>query len=144
MLGDLSSCEIVSVSCGLTLLLASSLIFFVDWQLVVWQAAKELLTSMNAPDGDCCFCMLPLDMPDSSQQSRPYMKLMSCFHCFHRFSVENFVPFLTSWFCVSNAVSYFSCKAHDSLLLQSFIIFFPFYKNFVLLHMSFPWSHAFF
>ncbi len=54
------------------------------------------------------------------------------------------VPFLTSWFCVSNVVSYFSCKAHDSLLLQSLIIFFLFYKNFVLLHMSFPWSHAFF
>jgi E3 ubiquitin-protein ligase RNF25 len=112
--------------------------------VAISEAAKELLTSMNAPDGDCCFCMLPLDMPDSSQRSRPYMKLMSCFHCFHRFSVENFVPFLTSWFCVLNVVSYFSCKACDSLLLQSFIIFFLFYKNFVLLHMSFPWSHAFF
>jgi hypothetical protein len=30
------------------------------------------------------------------------------------------------------------------LLLQSFIIFFLFYKKFVLLHVSFPWSHAFF
>jgi hypothetical protein len=33
--------------------------------VAISEAAKELLTSMNAPDGDCCFCMLPLDMPDS-------------------------------------------------------------------------------
>jgi hypothetical protein len=39
---------------------------------------------MNQPDGDCCFCMFPLSMGYESSGLKSLMKLMSCFHCFHR------------------------------------------------------------
>ena len=52
-----------------------------DWK----QAALDKLTDMNQPDGDCCFCMFPLSTGYESSGLRPFLKLMSCFHCFHRF-----------------------------------------------------------
>eukprot|EP00897_Mesotaenium_endlicherianum_P006017 jgi/Mesen1/5443/ME000271S04470 len=53
------------------------------------EEAKEKLTAMNVPDGDCCFCMDPLVSAHghaeaaAQQQKRPLVKLMTCFHCFH-------------------------------------------------------------
>eukprot|EP00898_Chlorokybus_atmophyticus_P004487 jgi/Chlat1/5039/Chrsp329S04920 len=44
------------------------------------EAARERLTAMNAPEGDCVFCLMPLHEADESQ----LVKLMSCYHCFHR------------------------------------------------------------
>lgn len=47
------------------------------------EEAVERLSIMNHPDGDCPMCLYPL-MSESDQSSAlPFMKLMSCFHCFH-------------------------------------------------------------
>ncbi|KAJ7287942.1 hypothetical protein O6H91_Y313600 [Diphasiastrum complanatum] len=51
--------------------------------LVICEAAVDWITSMNAPEDDCCFCLFPLVMDNVHGDRRPYMKLMSCFHCFH-------------------------------------------------------------
>ena len=45
------------------------------------EAARDLLTAMNSPEGDCVFCMRSL-MEASSFGSRELMKL-PCYHCFH-------------------------------------------------------------
>nr|GEZ98169.1 E3 ubiquitin-protein ligase RNF25 [Tanacetum cinerariifolium] len=47
------------------------------------EEAVEKLTSMNHPDGDCPMCLHPLVEEGVSNDSLPFMKLMSCFHCFH-------------------------------------------------------------
>ncbi|PWA77066.1 zinc finger, RING/FYVE/PHD-type, Ubiquitin-conjugating enzyme/RWD-like protein [Artemisia annua] len=47
------------------------------------EEAVEKLTSMNHPDGDCPMCLHPLVEEGASNDSLPFMKLMSCFHCFH-------------------------------------------------------------
>ncbi|KAL3815003.1 hypothetical protein ACJIZ3_016271 [Penstemon smallii] len=47
------------------------------------EEAVERLSSMNHPDGDCPLCLYPLLDEDDRSNSRPFMKLMSCFHCFH-------------------------------------------------------------
>ncbi|XP_062175635.1 uncharacterized protein LOC133880667 [Alnus glutinosa] len=47
------------------------------------EEAVEKLTIMNHPDGDCPLCLYPF-LPDDEQNiTLPFMKLMSCFHCFH-------------------------------------------------------------
>eukprot|EP00250_Pteridium_aquilinum_P012255 c20602_g1_i1 orf=188-1345(+) len=51
--------------------------------VAICEAALDRLTEMNQPDGNCCFCMEPLVMEDESSEPRPFMKLLSCFHCFH-------------------------------------------------------------
>lgn len=51
--------------------------------VAICEAALDRLTDMNQPDGNCCFCMFPLVMEDETSELRPFMKLMSCFHCFH-------------------------------------------------------------
>ncbi|AES95587.1 RING finger protein [Medicago truncatula] len=38
---------------------------------------------MNHPDGDCPLCLFPLVTEDHQSETLPFMKLMSCFHCFH-------------------------------------------------------------
>lgn len=38
---------------------------------------------MNHPDGDCPLCLYPLVSEDDQTERLPFMKLMSCFHCFH-------------------------------------------------------------
>ncbi|XP_024519658.1 uncharacterized protein LOC9647291 isoform X3 [Selaginella moellendorffii] len=43
----------------------------------------DFLTSNNYPEGDCCFCLFPLVDPALDHAHQHYMKLMSCFHCFH-------------------------------------------------------------
>ncbi|GAA0159979.1 hypothetical protein LIER_16637 [Lithospermum erythrorhizon] len=43
----------------------------------------EQLSIMNHPDGDCPLCLTPLVDEDGSNKSLSFMKLMSCFHCFH-------------------------------------------------------------
>ncbi|KAM7276718.1 hypothetical protein ACFE04_018584 [Oxalis oulophora] len=47
------------------------------------EEAIESLTSMNHPDGDCPMCLDPLLQEDKHGKAVPFMKLMSCFHCFH-------------------------------------------------------------
>lgn len=46
------------------------------------EEAVETLSNMNHPDGDCPLCLYPLVTEDSSG-TLPFMKLMSCYHCFH-------------------------------------------------------------
>lgn len=47
------------------------------------EEAVDLLTNMNHPEGDCPLCLYPLVSDDRSRTSLPFMKLMSCYHCFH-------------------------------------------------------------
>ncbi|RZC20141.1 E3 ubiquitin-protein ligase RNF25 isoform A [Glycine soja] len=47
------------------------------------EEAAEKLSSMNHPDGDCPLCLFPLVPEDQESGTLPFMKLMSCFHCFH-------------------------------------------------------------
>ncbi|ESW06460.1 hypothetical protein PHAVU_010G049700 [Phaseolus vulgaris] len=47
------------------------------------EEAVEKLSAMNHPDGDCPLCLFPLVPEDQQSESLPFMKLMSCFHCFH-------------------------------------------------------------
>ncbi|KAI5437233.1 hypothetical protein KIW84_023379 [Lathyrus oleraceus] len=45
--------------------------------------AVEKLSDMNHPDGDCPLCLFPLVTEEHQSETLPFMKLMSCFHCFH-------------------------------------------------------------
>lgn len=47
------------------------------------EEAVEILSNMNHPDGDCPLCLYPLVPDDTNSNFLPFMKLMSCFHCFH-------------------------------------------------------------
>ncbi|KAJ0961858.1 hypothetical protein J5N97_029686 [Dioscorea zingiberensis] len=47
------------------------------------EEAVELLSDMNHPEGNCPFCLYPLLVEDQSGTFAPFMKLMSCYHCFH-------------------------------------------------------------
>ncbi|KAL4355950.1 hypothetical protein HN51_027321 [Arachis hypogaea] len=47
------------------------------------EEAAEKLSTMNHPDGDCPLCLFPLVPEDQQSTKLPFMKLMSCFHCFH-------------------------------------------------------------
>ncbi|KAK8570496.1 hypothetical protein V6N13_003172 [Hibiscus sabdariffa] len=47
------------------------------------EEAVERLSAMNHPDGDCPLCLYPLVSEDDQAERLPFMKLMSCFHCFH-------------------------------------------------------------
>jgi E3 ubiquitin-protein ligase RNF25 len=52
------------------------------------ECAFDCLSEMNFPDGDCAFCLTPVDAGrggDREQRTtrRPFMKLMTCYHCFH-------------------------------------------------------------
>ncbi|XP_057454376.1 uncharacterized protein LOC130745941 [Lotus japonicus] len=47
------------------------------------EEAVAKLSSMNHPDGDCPLCLFPLVPDDRQSETLPFMKLMSCFHCFH-------------------------------------------------------------
>uniref|UniRef100_A0A1D1YRX2 E3 ubiquitin-protein ligase RNF25 n=1 Tax=Anthurium amnicola TaxID=1678845 RepID=A0A1D1YRX2_9ARAE len=46
------------------------------------EEAVEVLSNMNHPEGNCPLCLYPLFQEDAN--ILPFMKLMSCFHCFHR------------------------------------------------------------
>ena len=46
------------------------------------ETARDLLTGMNAPEGDCIFCMNGLSGEASTSGSPELMKL-PCYHCFH-------------------------------------------------------------
>ncbi|PKA58906.1 E3 ubiquitin-protein ligase RNF25 [Apostasia shenzhenica] len=48
------------------------------------EEAADLITNMNYPEGDCPLCLYPLVAENEPGSSIPYMKLMSCCHCFHR------------------------------------------------------------
>ncbi|KAI5394401.1 hypothetical protein KIW84_061185 [Lathyrus oleraceus] len=47
------------------------------------EEAVEKLSDMNHPDGDCPLCLFPLVAEEHQSETLPFMKLMSCFHCFH-------------------------------------------------------------
>nr|XP_010919738.1 E3 ubiquitin-protein ligase RNF25 isoform X2 [Elaeis guineensis] len=47
------------------------------------EEAVEMLSSMNHPEGNCPLCLCPLTTEDKEGSSLPFMKLMSCYHCFH-------------------------------------------------------------
>ncbi|GLT39618.1 hypothetical protein SLA2020_138000 [Shorea laevis] len=47
------------------------------------EEAVERLSVMNHPDGDCPLCLYPLVSEGDQSTALPFMKLMSCFHCFH-------------------------------------------------------------
>ncbi|KAF8380589.1 hypothetical protein HHK36_028077 [Tetracentron sinense] len=47
------------------------------------EEAVETLSNMNHPDGNCPLCLYPLVLEDKQNSFLPFMKLMSCFHCFH-------------------------------------------------------------
>ncbi|KAK6155465.1 hypothetical protein DH2020_009713 [Rehmannia glutinosa] len=47
------------------------------------EEAVERPSSMNHPEGDCPLCLHPLVDEDVGSKSLPFMKLMSCYHCFH-------------------------------------------------------------
>ncbi|PSS35806.1 E3 ubiquitin-protein like [Actinidia chinensis var. chinensis] len=47
------------------------------------EEAVEMLSSMNHPDGNCPLCLNPLVEEDAGDNILPFMKLMSCYHCFH-------------------------------------------------------------
>ncbi|XP_022770169.1 uncharacterized protein LOC111313733 isoform X2 [Durio zibethinus] len=48
------------------------------------EEAVEMLSAMNHPYGNCPLCLYPLVSEDDQTERLPFMKLMSCFHCFHR------------------------------------------------------------
>lgn len=47
------------------------------------EEAVEKLSIMNHPEGDCALCLSPLVSEEEQSESTSFMKLMSCFHCFH-------------------------------------------------------------
>ncbi|KAK3118958.1 hypothetical protein QOZ80_9BG0711360 [Eleusine coracana subsp. coracana] len=47
------------------------------------EEAGEILSNMNHPAGDCPLCLYPLVGEDKDCSALPFMKLMSCYHCFH-------------------------------------------------------------
>ncbi|KAI3410240.1 uncharacterized protein J3R85_018879 [Psidium guajava] len=47
------------------------------------EEAVELLSKTNHPEGDCPMCLFPLVPEDTEHRDLAFMKLMSCFHCFH-------------------------------------------------------------
>ncbi|CAD6253501.1 unnamed protein product [Miscanthus lutarioriparius] len=47
------------------------------------EEAGEILSNMNHPAGDCPLCLYPLVGEDKVGSEFPFMKLMSCYHCFH-------------------------------------------------------------
>ncbi|KAJ6851411.1 uncharacterized protein M6B38_258880 [Iris pallida] len=47
------------------------------------EEAVEILSNMNHPEGDCPLCLYSLVTQDGSGIYIPFMKLMSCYHCFH-------------------------------------------------------------
>ncbi|CAA7406773.1 unnamed protein product [Spirodela intermedia] len=51
--------------------------------IALCEEAVDVLSDMNYPEGNCPLCLDPLFQQDSDDQSFPFMKLMSCFHCFH-------------------------------------------------------------
>ncbi|KAG0456975.1 hypothetical protein HPP92_022132 [Vanilla planifolia] len=50
--------------------------------VVLCEEAVDLLTNMNYPEGDCPLCLYPL-VSDAITNTSSFMKLMSCYHCFH-------------------------------------------------------------
>ncbi|XP_068651064.1 uncharacterized protein [Aristolochia californica] len=51
--------------------------------IALCEEAVEMLSNMNHPDGDCPLCLYPLVQEDGQHDFVPFMKLMSCYHCFH-------------------------------------------------------------
>ncbi|XP_062198096.1 uncharacterized protein LOC133900854 isoform X2 [Phragmites australis] len=47
------------------------------------EEAGEILSNMNHPAGDCPLYLYPLVGEDKDGSALPFMKLMSCYHCFH-------------------------------------------------------------
>jgi len=94
---------------------------------------------MNHPDGDCPLCLFPLVTEDHQSETLPFMKLMSCFHCFHRWAPVNFILrcsilslylifFRTSmkltlyWFNIAFSISNFSFQFVSIIIVSECII----------------------
>ncbi|RXI06802.1 hypothetical protein DVH24_025938 [Malus domestica] len=50
---------------------------------------KQWKSSLLCPDGDCPLCLYPLVPEDEQKNALPFIKLMSCFHCFHRHKLKH-------------------------------------------------------
>ena len=77
------------------------------------QEAGEILSNMNHPAGDCPLCLYPLVGDDKDGSGLPFMKLMSCYHCFHRST--SFA--LTELYCCASNLFYLMLAY--TLVLQS-------------------------
>ncbi len=44
------------------------------------ETARNLLTDMNSPEGDCVFCLEPLSDPGGPSEQ---LQRLPCYHCFH-------------------------------------------------------------
>ncbi|XBH84836.1 hypothetical protein VPH35_072910 [Triticum aestivum] len=51
--------------------------------VILCEEAGEILSNMNHPAGDCPMCLYPLVSENNHDSALPFMKLMSCYHCFH-------------------------------------------------------------
>ncbi|XP_078437948.1 RWD domain-containing protein isoform X2 [Wolffia australiana] len=51
--------------------------------IALCEEAVDILAGMNHPEGNCPLCLDPLFQIDANNKLLPFMKLMSCFHCFH-------------------------------------------------------------
>ncbi|KAL6654070.1 hypothetical protein ACP70R_007535 [Stipagrostis hirtigluma subsp. patula] len=49
--------------------------------VILCEETVEILSNMNHPAGDCPLCLYPLVGEDKDESA--FMKLMSCYHCFH-------------------------------------------------------------
>lgn len=72
----------------------------------------EKLSCMNHPDGNCPLCLYPLVLKDS-QKPLPFMKLMSCYHCFHRWDM---LHSLNLW---NHRLNIFNWALHICLMFYS-------------------------
>ncbi|XP_043721117.1 E3 ubiquitin-protein ligase RNF25 isoform X2 [Telopea speciosissima] len=77
------------------------------------EEAVEMLSNMNHPDGDCSLCLYPLVPEDKGTALLPFMKLMSCFHCFHSECITRW----WKWLKEQNTTS--SNNSSDSTTLPS-------------------------
>ncbi|XP_042490120.1 E3 ubiquitin-protein ligase RNF25 isoform X2 [Macadamia integrifolia] len=77
------------------------------------EEAVEMLSNMNHPDGDCSLCLYPLVSEDKETASLPFMKLMSCFHCFHSECIIRWWKWLKEQNRISSSISL------DSTILPS-------------------------
>lgn len=44
------------------------------------ETARNLLTDMNSPEGDCVFCLEPMAEPGGYPG---HLQRLPCYHCFH-------------------------------------------------------------
>ncbi|KAJ0053860.1 hypothetical protein Pint_00102 [Pistacia integerrima] len=86
---ELSSCLMLVALCEVIVSLLIGCFVTVNFDdynsniFYIYKESVEKLSAMNHPDGDCPLCLYPLVPKDENDEVLPFMKLMSCFHCFH-------------------------------------------------------------